>query len=204
MVDTRERYGYRFAGKPVRTVRRALSCGDYAVCAGPTGQAKVIAAVERKSLPDLATSLTGGRLRFALGELATLPRAALVVEDRYSQIFKLDRVRPATVADALAELQIRAPRCSARHKLEALTWAAMADQPGRDVRLHATDAAELVELLTFLGDWLAGPDTQLLADSFTGFVGHPGYDLPALQADLARFAFLLGDDGERAFGPQHP
>ena len=35
--------------------------------------------------------------------------AAIVVEQRYSQIFKLDRVRPATVADGLAELQIRWP-----------------------------------------------------------------------------------------------
>ena len=81
----------------------------------------------------------------------------------------------------------------------------MADQPGRgDVRLAATDAAELVELLTFLGDWLDGRDTEQLADSLIRFVGHHAYDLPALQADLARFAFLLGDDGERTFGPQHP
>ena len=81
----------------------------------------------------------------------------------------------------------------------------MADQPGHaGVRLEATDAAELVELLTFLGDWLDGRDTKLLADSLTRFIGHHAYHLPALQADLARFAFLLGDDGERAFGPQHP
>jgi hypothetical protein len=32
--------------------------------------------------------------------------AAVVVEDRYSQVFKLDWVRPAVVADGLAELQI--------------------------------------------------------------------------------------------------
>jgi ERCC4 domain len=109
VVDSRERYGYRFAGKPVHTVRRALGCGDYAVCTGPPTHVRMIAAVERKSLPDLVTSLSTGRLRFALGELATLPRAAIVVEERYSQIFKLDRVRPATVADGLAELQIRWP-----------------------------------------------------------------------------------------------
>jgi Lsr2 len=63
-----------------------------------------VAAVKRKSLADLVSSLTSGRLRFALGELATLPRAAVVVEDRYSQVFTLDRLRPATVADGLAEL----------------------------------------------------------------------------------------------------
>jgi hypothetical protein len=39
--------------------------------------------------------------------LAALPRAAVVVEDRYSSVFKLDWVRPAVVADGLAELQVR-------------------------------------------------------------------------------------------------
>ena len=54
-------------------------------------------------------SLIGGKLRYALAELAALPRAAVVVEDRYSQVFKLQRVRPALVADGLAELQVRWP-----------------------------------------------------------------------------------------------
>jgi hypothetical protein len=53
--------------------------------------------------------LTGGKLRYALADLAALPRAAVVVEDRYSQVFKLERVRPALVADGLAELQVRWP-----------------------------------------------------------------------------------------------
>jgi hypothetical protein len=60
-------------------------------------------------LPNLVSSLTGGKLTYAIGDLAALPRAALVVEDRYSQIFKLEHVRPATVADGLAELQLRWP-----------------------------------------------------------------------------------------------
>ena len=41
--------------------------------------------------------------------VSALPRSAVVVEDRYSQVFKLERVRPALVADGLAELQIRWP-----------------------------------------------------------------------------------------------
>jgi len=102
VVDTREQYAYRFAGQQVTTTKRALPCGDYGLIVG--GQ--LIAAVERKSLTDLVSSLIAGKLRFAVGELATLPRAAVVVEDRYSQIFKLDRVRPAVVADGLAELQV--------------------------------------------------------------------------------------------------
>jgi len=105
LVDAHEHYPYQFTGQQVRTVRRGLSCGDYAIGHG----SQLIASVERKSLPDLVSSLTSGRLRYALGELATLPRAAVVVEDRYSQIFTLDRVRPAQVADGLAELQVRWP-----------------------------------------------------------------------------------------------
>ena len=105
VVDTHERYPYRFATQQVDLVRRALPAGDYAVeLAG-----HVVAVVERKSLADLVASLTGGKLRYAMGELAALPRAAVVVEDRWSDVFKLTRVRPAVVADGLAELQVRWP-----------------------------------------------------------------------------------------------
>jgi hypothetical protein len=105
LVDSHEQYPYRFASQQVGTVRRALPCGDYGVVA----YGRLVAAVERKSLADLVTSLTSGKLRYALGDLAALPRAAVVVEDRYSQIFTLTRVRPAAVADGLAELQVRWP-----------------------------------------------------------------------------------------------
>jgi len=86
-------------------VRRALPCGDY----GLTVDGRLVASVERKSLPDLVASLISGKLRYAVAELAALPRAAVVVEDRYSAVFKLTRVRPAQVADGLAEIQIRWP-----------------------------------------------------------------------------------------------
>jgi ERCC4 domain/Lsr2 len=69
----------------------------------------LVGSVERKSLPDLISSVANGRLRFALGELSALPRAAVVVEDRWSQVFAQRRVRPAQVADSLAELQVRWP-----------------------------------------------------------------------------------------------
>lgn len=105
VVDAHEKYAYKFPGHQVRLVHRGLPCGDYAVVAG----GKLVASVERKSLGDLLGSLTSGRLRFALAELATLPRAAVVVEDRYSAIFAQDRIRPALVADGLAELQVRWP-----------------------------------------------------------------------------------------------
>jgi hypothetical protein len=105
VVDSRERYAYRFAAQQARIVTRALPSGDY----GVTFAGSLVASVERKSLSDLVSSLLSGRLRFALAELASLPRAAVVVEDRYSQVFSLERVRPAVVADSLAELQVRWP-----------------------------------------------------------------------------------------------
>lgn len=69
-----------------------------------------MAAVERKSLADLSSSLTSGRLGYVLAELASLPRAAVVVEDRYSQVFALEHVRPAVVAEAIAESHARFPQ----------------------------------------------------------------------------------------------
>lgn len=65
--------------------------------------------MERKSLADLVSSLTTGKLRFQLTELSAIPRAAVVVEERYSQVFKLDHVRPSVVADGIAECQVRFP-----------------------------------------------------------------------------------------------
>jgi hypothetical protein len=123
VVDSREQYGYRFGGQQVSTVKRALPCGDY----GVTLDGRLVASVERKSLQDLVASLTGGRLRYALAELAALPRAAVVVEDRYSQVFKLERTRPALVADGLAEIQVRWPNvpivfCETRQLAEEWTY----------------------------------------------------------------------------------
>jgi hypothetical protein len=105
LVDSHERYPYRFTHQQARTERRGLPAGDYAVELDGT----ICAAVERKSLADLSGSLLSGKLRFALAELASLPRAAVVVEDRYSQVFKLPHTRPSVVADTLAETQIRYP-----------------------------------------------------------------------------------------------
>jgi len=123
VVDAHERYAYRFSGQQVRTVSRALPCGDYGIVIDEA----LVASVERKSLPDLVSSLIAGKLRYALGELAALPRAAVVVEDRYSQIYKLDRVRPALIADGLAECQIRWPNvpiqfCENRSLAEEWTY----------------------------------------------------------------------------------
>ncbi|MCU1443388.1 MAG: hypothetical protein JWQ59_1538 [Cryobacterium sp.] len=104
-VDTRERYPFTFADRQATTRRERLSSGDYGLIVDGLLQATV----ERKSLADLVSSLTSGKLKFQLTELSAIPRAAVVVEERYSQVFKLDHVRPSVVADGIAECQIRFP-----------------------------------------------------------------------------------------------
>ena len=44
-----------------------------------------------------------------MAALASVPCGALVVEDAYSAVFKLDRVRPAMVDGGIAEAQVRFP-----------------------------------------------------------------------------------------------
>jgi hypothetical protein len=105
LIDTRERYPYRFAGKQARTTRRRLRAGDYAVEA----EGVLAAVVERKSLQDLTAGLVDGSFAFLLAELASLPCAAVVVEDRYSRLFKLEHVQPGFVAELLAAVQVRYP-----------------------------------------------------------------------------------------------
>lgn len=105
IVDSHERYPWKFSQQQATTTRRALSAGDYAVAV----EGAIVATVERKSLADLVSTLTGGKLRYLLADLASVPRAALVIEDRWSSVFKLDWVRPSVVADGLAEAQVRFP-----------------------------------------------------------------------------------------------
>jgi hypothetical protein len=105
VVDDRERYPYRFSHQKA-TVRRArLPAGDYGVELDGT----VVAVVERKSLDDLARSLVDGSLGYALAELSALPRAAVVVEDRYADVFKLEFVRSGYVAELIGRAQVRWP-----------------------------------------------------------------------------------------------
>ena len=83
---------------------------------------RLVAAVERKSLPDLVGSVLDGTLKYQLTELAGLPRAAVVVEDRYSEIFTLAHARPGVVADGLAELQISFPNVAIVFCQTRKTW----------------------------------------------------------------------------------
>ncbi len=104
-VDTRERYPWRFARQQARTERRALPAGDYGVFL----EGDLVGAIERKSLADLAGSLVDGSLMYALADLSAMRRAALVVEDRYSAMFRLEHVTPGWAAELLAAVQVRHP-----------------------------------------------------------------------------------------------
>ena len=68
-----------------------------------------IASVERKTLENLAASLSDGTLAFQMQRLAAIPSAAVVVEGRYSALFKLEHVSGAWLADMLARLHVRYP-----------------------------------------------------------------------------------------------
>jgi hypothetical protein len=128
---------------------------DLRVALGSTVQGQIVAAVERKSVADLVSSLTSGRLRYALGELSALLRAAVVVEDHYGQIFAVEHVRGSVVADGLAELQIRWPMvpivfCQTRKLAEEWTYRYLAvahawarDEPAARARLRLDDEAQL-------------------------------------------------------------
>ena len=105
VVDTRERYGYRFAGQQA-TVRKApLRAGDYAVELG----GDVVGAVERKSVSDLVRRLVDGQLAFAMADLATIPHAAVVVDGRYQDALGAEHVRPGFIGDLLARIAVRYP-----------------------------------------------------------------------------------------------
>lgn len=105
VVDVRERYPYTFGHQKATASRGRLPAGDYGVAIGED----VVAVVERKSLQDLASSLVNGKMGYALAELAGLPRAAVVVEERYSRVFALEHVKGGYIADLLARAQVRWP-----------------------------------------------------------------------------------------------
>ena len=104
-VDTREKYGWRFAARPVTIERRALAGGDY----GAIVEGRVVAVVERKTLANLATSLSDGTLAFQMQRLVDVGRCAIVVEGDYPDLFRTQPGRGSWLADMLARLAARYP-----------------------------------------------------------------------------------------------
>jgi hypothetical protein len=105
VVDTREKYGYKFGAHKVGIVRRALPSGDYAALCGE----RIAAVVERKTIDDLIKCLVDGSLGFAMGELASHPIACVVVEGTYSGVLRHEYTRSGFLADVLARLAVRYP-----------------------------------------------------------------------------------------------
>lgn len=105
VVDVRERYAWSFSAQQATTRRERLPAGDYAVL----HEGQPVGVVERKGLGDLVSSLTTGKLKYQLADLAAVRHGALVVEDRYSRAFQHKMVRSAVVADGLAECQVAFP-----------------------------------------------------------------------------------------------
>lgn len=141
LVDSHEQYPWKFTAQQATTRRQALPAGDYAVELDGT----IVAAVERKSFADLVSTMTTGKLRYLLAALAELPHAALVVEDRYSAIFKGTHTRPAVVAEGLAEAQVRFPNVPivfAETRLLAQEWTYrfLGAAPAHDQDHQAADA----------------------------------------------------------------
>jgi len=69
----------------------------------------VVAAIERKTLENVAPSLSDGSLAFQLQRLAELPRAAIVVEGDYPDLFRTQPGRASWLADMLGRLAVRYP-----------------------------------------------------------------------------------------------
>jgi hypothetical protein len=105
VVDTRERYAWKFERQQASLTKRPLVVGDYAV----EVDGQVVGVVERKRLTELASNVVDGSLLVRLAELATTRRAAIVVEDRWADVFRLTYVAPSMVAEMLAAAQVRYP-----------------------------------------------------------------------------------------------
>jgi hypothetical protein len=105
IIDTREKYGWKFAGRPVAIERRALPAGDYGVIV----EESLVAVIERKTLENLATSLSDGSLAFQMQRLAEVARAAVVVEGDYPDLFRTQPGRGSWLGDMLGRLAVRYP-----------------------------------------------------------------------------------------------
>jgi len=138
-IDTRERYPYRFAGRPVECERLALRVGDYGVRVGE----ELVAAVERKALVD-------GGLGYAIADLATLPAAAVVVEARYGALLNNEHVQPGWLLELVARLQVRYPSvpivfADSRKLAEEWTYRFLAAALVHHAPEHARPASEQTE-----------------------------------------------------------
>jgi hypothetical protein len=170
VVDSHERYAWTFGDQQATTRPGALVAGDY----GIERDGALVATVERKSLEDLVASLTSGKLRFQLADLSAVPRAAVVVEERYSRVLGLEHVRPAVVLEALAECQVRFPQ----------------------VPIHFCETRKLAQEWTYrflAAAWVAAAEEDHGVAAVTGLADAPALaPAPATPAEIRAWAAVNG------------
>jgi hypothetical protein len=107
IVDTRERYSWRFP--ECNIVKENLPVGDYAL----TLNDSIVAVVERKTKENLLYNLQSFEiLRASLHELKTCSYRAVVFECSYADLInpkKNPYFKPSYIADVLAELYVLFP-----------------------------------------------------------------------------------------------
>jgi hypothetical protein len=192
VVDTRERYAYKFSAQQAQVVRRSLPVGDYAVFDDDA----LVATAERKSIDDLASSLLSGKLTYVLADLSAQPRGAVIVDSGYSALFKLEHVSASAVADAVGEAQARFPsvpivfcetRALAQEWLYRWFGACLSEW-----RLHRTaESSETALSQTALSE-TALSETALSETAAASLVDASGADRPPAPAVVRSWARAAG------------
>jgi len=107
VVDTREKYAWKLDATNV--AREALPAGDYAL----RHEERIVAVVERKSIKNMLANLNSLEAYHAhLAELATYPRAQLVIEATLADFGKKEKLHPMSPSRAqraLFDIQARHP-----------------------------------------------------------------------------------------------
>lgn len=108
IVDTREQLPFDFTSFPgVETIPGTLAAGDYSLPG-----AEHLAAIERKTVDDLAGCLTTGRERFEreLNRLRPYPLAAVVVEASLDDLARgryTSQMQPQAALQSVIAMQVR-------------------------------------------------------------------------------------------------
>ena len=124
LIDTRERYPYKFTQQQAE--HRAPSAPRRRLRHRPRRRDRRRRGAQEPRTTSSA-ALIDGQLTYALADMASLPRAAVVVEDRYSNLFKLEHTKPGFVTEMLAALTVRYPTvpihfCETRPLAEEWTY----------------------------------------------------------------------------------
>ncbi len=124
VVDSAERYGWNLPGATVR--RRKMAAGDY----GLLVDERIIAVIERKTLPNLLTDIYASQvLHQKFAELSAYGRAAFVVEAHYNDLMapkKIGVCSKTHLVRAISELVASYPSVQivwAGNRRDAAVWA---------------------------------------------------------------------------------